>query len=328
MSKTYFHNAATAVLDPFQRSVHKLEKPGLLASSKRREASRPTREHPMIVSASELGTFLRCRVKHHWAYHCKLQRPVKGVPLIMGGVGHAIQEAWYKYPTAKRTVKLMRKLARAITQQTPPKELDTKNRDLLIAMLVGYAEWCRDDENKYADHHIGLDTCTPEDWFDLPLLADWSVRVRGKIDNSFVSTMLRKTRGALESKFNSAFRDSGIDNVIQHTVYLWAMRRKYPGFKRYQMFHQQLRKQMPGPRVTAPLFKRDLIERTDDEIDQWEVDTRNVALDMLDGAVYPSPQESCSWSCDYTIPCLLRGNRADLRHVLRTEFTTKPERTS
>jgi hypothetical protein len=310
----------------YATSIHKLEKPSLLASSPRRKIIyRPTPERPLIVSASELGDFLRCRVRHHWRYQCKLAYPQKNQNQSIGTLGHIVLEHWYKLPFGLRTVAAMARVADKCIKESykaakTEMNLTLKDRQLIRAMCIGYAEWTLNKKHEYSDKVIGLGKCEPEEWFDEPLTEDGSIRVRGKLDNRFFPDAYKKTVGLLESKFKGQIRYDATENRLQLSVYLWALSRKYPDMKRYMAFPQILRKQMPGPRVKAALFWRDMVERDRDEVDQWVVDTRHAAMDMLDGAVYPSPMDSCGYMCDFNIPCLLRGNRRDLLHVLKTEF--------
>jgi hypothetical protein len=280
----------------------------------------PTPKRPLIVSATEVAEFLRCRVKHHWSSQLRLTTVVPNVPMSMGRVGHETLEAWYKLPVKRRTVKTMRALADKHIKQATVKELTTEDRELLTAMVTGYAGWVLSDDNEYSDTSIGLETCQPEEWFEENVVPDGSIKVRGKIDNFFFSTTLKRTVGMLESKFRAKM-DEGADMVrLQDTLYLWAMRRRHPKQRRYVLYHQILRKQMPGPRVTAPLFSRELVERTDEELAQFELDLARIALDMLDGAVYPNRMPQCTWDCDFKVACQLRGSTADLKHVLEHEF--------
>lgn len=310
----------------YATSIHKLEKPSLLASSSRRTGiTMPTPERPLLLSASELGEFLRCRVKHHWRYQCKLSRPAKNQNQSIGTLGHIILEHWYKIPFAKRTVSAMEKVCDVQIKKSykmPKTEmaLTLQDRQLIKAMCVGYALWTQSKDNDYSDKVIGLEKCAPEDWFDLPLTEDGSIRVRGKLDLTFHPGAYKKTVAITESKFKGQIRYDATENRLQLSVYLWALSVKYPDMKRFMAFPQILRKQMPTPRVKAALFWRDLVERDRDEVDQWVLDTRRAALDMLDGAVYPSPMDSCGYMCDFNVPCLLRGNKRDLLHVLKTEF--------
>ena len=309
-------------------SIHRQKKPDELAS----QAARYTRKHkahdgptptrPLIISASELSEFLRCRVRHHWSSQLRLTSVKPSVPRSMGTLGHQVMEEWYKLPHVRRTTAGMKRIATKLIRGTTMKELTEEDRELLTAMVTGYADWCMDEETEHNDSSIGLVKCLPEAWFEENVVPDGSIRVRGKIDNLFESTTYKKTVGMLESKFKGQIRETE-DNRVQDNVYLWAMRKRFPKMKRFTLYYQILRKQMPGPRVKAPLFSRDLVERTEDEIAQFEVDMRNIAIDMLDGAIYPNRNGQCQWDCDFKVPCLLRGNEEDLRHVLDTEFTAR-----
>jgi hypothetical protein len=82
---------------------------------------------------------------------------------------------------------------------------------------------------------------------------------------------------------------------------------------------------MPGPRVKAPLFARETIERTPEELIMWEQDTRRVVRDMLDAAIYPTRRESCRYDCDFYELCLARGNKHDLQEIIHEQFTITPQ---
>lgn len=302
------------------RSMHKLEKPSLLASSERRVGiPRPTAKNPLIVSASELGNFLRCRVRHHWGDQLKLVPIQYSSPRGVGTLGHQILAAFYALPYKQRSPQAMKKIAKRLCQLTKILEMPVEEKDLLIAMTTGYSEWITGDAD-YSDAVIGLRDTVQEQEFTLPITDDKSIWVRGKMDIVFPVHSLKKTMGFLESKFKGQIRKSEAETRIQHSVYHYALRCLFPEMKRYASYPQILRKQMPGPRVKADLFWRDMIERDIDEVEQWRIDTGRQAMDMIDGAVYPSPMESCDYACDFTIPCLLRGNAAQLKHVLKTQY--------
>jgi hypothetical protein len=296
-------------------SVHRLAKASLLASQARRTVEPPTKANPIIISASELRDWLRCRVLHHWRHQAKLA-PAGGVPnLAIGSLVHNILEGWYRLEPKRRSVVAMKKLSTAMLAKTNWKELTHKDLELVKAMCDGYAAWA-----KVADKEIGIRDCAPESWFEEPLTPDADVIVRGKIDNTFVPTTLRHTIACSEFKTAGQFKDNIVELNLQLSVYLWALRTKYPKQRRYIAYYTQLRKQMPGPRVKADLFKRDAVEREPEQLDQWARDTRLIALDMHGAAVYPNPMDSCAWGCDFKIPCMLRGNNADLKHVLQSQY--------
>jgi hypothetical protein len=282
----------------------------------------PNPKHPMFVSVSEMGTFKRCRVKWWWGYQCQLTSNAEGAFRNMGTLFHDIKEQWYHLPFAKRTPKRMKKIAIASVQAFPG-QLDQKDRMLVQAMAIGYAVWVLDETQEYNDIAIGLRTVMPERKFDLALTKDGSIRVRGKLDNLFEPEGgLKHTLAMEETKTRSSIAFDVFDLSDQVTGYLWAMRQEFPGYRRYECYPTIARRQMPGPRVRAALFGRTIVSRSAEEVDQWGDDMRRGALDMLDAAIYPNRTKECNWDCDFQNPCLLRADRSDLLHALKTEYHT------
>lgn len=300
---------------PGRTSAHRMSDASMLASNGRRKVAAPTADNPLIISASELRDFLRCRVMHHWRHQLKLT-PSAGAPaLAIGSLVHNIKEAWYLLPPAKRTPKAMARIADTMLAKTSWKELTRADLELVAAMCKGFAHWAIPE-----DKAIGLVTCSPEEWFELPLTEERDVWVRGKIDNTFWPTTLKRTVACVETKTAGQFKDNVVELNLQLSVYLWALRAKFPKAKHYIAYYTQLRKQMPGPRVKADLFRRESVEREPAQLDQWAKDARRIALDMHGAAVYPSPMDSCSWGCDFKTPCMLRGEPADLKYVLTSQY--------
>lgn len=277
----------------------------------------PTRNRPIIVSASELAGFLRCRLKWDWSWRQQLQPIAPSEALAMGSLVHKGIEHYYTLPPV-RTVKHMQKVAPKLCRSYTEKQVTTENRQLAEAMLIGYAAWAQDEDKEY-----GLKECTPERPFLLPLNEDRTIWVRGFIDVVFESTVRRKTVSCCEFKTRSQFRDDNVEMLLQASVYLWALRQLYPKHKYFTLHYRELRKQMPSPRVHAPLFQSQEVERGEDEIEQWARDTAAIAWDMLDPAIYPHPMGNCQFDCDFRNACLARGNQADLEHILSTEYTTR-----
>lgn len=281
---------------------------------------RPTPEEPMIISMSELRDFLRCRVKWAGRHLIRLEPIERPVNLAIGTVGHVILERYYGLKPEKRTVKAMTRIARKVVRDTSIEQLSTENRELLEAMTIGYAAWSRE-----RDREDGVGVCMPELWFDHPLDEDGTIRVRGKIDNPFVVTNAKRTMAFMDHKFKSQIKQDFLEMNLQMNGYAWALRQSFPKIKTFRGFYQTLRKQLPTSRVRSELFHREPIERDADEVDQWVLDTRRAVMDMVDAAIYPSPADDCSWSCDLKNACLLRGT-PDVRHILRTEFKLKEDR--
>jgi hypothetical protein len=314
------------IVVPDQRahSMHKnIESPDFLASMSRRKFIKPTPENPLIVSAGELGEFLRCRVRHYWSYHCKLEPKGIRLPLVMGKVGHQILDRFYQFDYSDRTENRMKKIAHSIIKKTNPKQLPLPDKQLLEAMTIGYAAWNRKKSSDNSDIILKLRKRMPEMEFMLPLTDDNTIWVRGRMDLLFQPGCFKNTLAFIESKFKASIKMDNTEQKIQLSVYLWAMMKLFPDYKRYIAYPQVLRKQMPGPRVKADLFAREPVERTPAEIRQWGLDAARTALDMIDGAVYPNPMDSCSWMCDFQKPCLLRGDKKDLKYVLKDNYQKK-----
>lgn len=312
------------VINMTTKSMHKnIENPSLLASMPRREFVRPTPENPLIISVSELVNFLRCRVRWYWETHAKLEPVGARIPLIMGRVGHKIIEGFYDFDYAERTELRIQQIAKQIIKKTDPRELPREDKELLEAMMVGYATWNRDKNNNYSDAVLKLRKRRPEHPFCIPLDKKKTIYVRGKLDLLFEPKAYEKTLAFLETKIKGQIKMDNVEQKLQITVYVWAMMQEFPQYKRYISYPQILRKQMPGPRIKAALFWRDEIERTVPEVKQWALDTQRAALDMIDGAIYPNPMESCSWSCDFQKPCLLRGDKETLKYVLEDNYKKK-----
>lgn len=298
------------------QSIHKRRRLPLFAASDRlRKPKVPTTEDPLIISASELNTFLRCRVKWQWSKVDRLTPNERSEALATGTIGHAILAAWYSIPTDQRDYKAMKKVIAKTFKGTDPRDISVVDLELIKSMCLGYVAWALP-----RDKELGIRSIKPELPFMLPLTPAKTIWVRGYIDAGFKITSLRRTMGAFEHKFKSQIRISNIELNTQVSLYLWALRQLVPKAKRYITYYQVLRKQKPGPRVRADLFHREPVERTDEEIDQWALDAERACIDMLDAAIYPNPTDACSWDCDYQVPCMLRGRANDLNHVMSTHF--------
>lgn len=311
------------VIDMDSKSIHRTLLNGPLQASARMEIPfRPTPEQPMIVSASEISAFLRCRLQWNWKYRVGLQTNAMGAPRAVGIYVSDAKELWYKQPRAQRTPKTMARMAQKAIRAAKLKGVDEKDKRLAQAMLVGYAEWVTGKHDK-SDRAIGKRKVLPEWSFCLPLLEDRSVYIRGYLDEMFQPTTYKNTMAMDETKTRKDLSMDMLDLNNQMTVYLWALEQKFPGFDRYLGWRTVMRRQMPGPRVKAPLFAREFVERDKEELRMWEADTRRMITDMLDAAIYPTKTDRCKWDCDFYKLCLIRANKSDLKHIIKTEYTAK-----
>lgn len=323
----------------FKKSIHRTELDGPLTGAPRMETPfEPTPDDPLIVSTSEIAQFLRCRLQWNWDKRVGLRSTKVAAPRVNGILVHAGKEEFYELPRKARTSKKMKRAASAAFKKIKEVPVNAKDRELAMAMLLGYTEWIR-GEHEHSDRAIGKKVVVPEWQFVLPLVKDRSILIRGKIDEMFVPTIYKGVLAMDETKTKNQISFDMMDMDAQLSTYLWTMWKAstdkwcplpepFQGrkFKRFIAWRTVLRRQMPGPRVKAALFARESIERTPEELQMWEKDTLRIVRDMLDAAIYPTRRDSCRFDCDYYQLCLARGNKADMKSIIEEQFTTKLER--
>jgi hypothetical protein len=304
----------------FKKSLHRETLDGPLQGAPRMKLPfKPSPERPMIVSISEISSFLRCRLQWNWSKRLGLRSRKAGMPRVNGILVHNVKEEFFKLRRGQRTPEVMQKMAKQVINKVKEVPVTPKDRDLATAMLMGYVEWVR-SKHDLSDRAIGKRDVWPEWEFVLPLVEDRSILIRGKIDELFEPTIYKGVLAMDETKTKNGISFDMMDMDAQLTTYLWAMWKEYPDYKRYIAWRTVLRRQMPGPRVKAPLFGRESIERTPEELLLWERDTLRIVYDMLDAAIYPNKNESCKWSCDFYELCLARGSKSDLKHIMKEQF--------
>lgn len=320
----------------FATSMHVENRDGPLRGAARMKLPfRPTPEHPMIISTSEIGSFLRCRLQWNWSRRVGLKFTGIGKEQGIGILVHEMREQWYLLKPKERTVKAMKRVVLKVLTKSDLAFADqgvrNEARALASAMSIGYADWALSDHDQN-DAAIGLRDAraSTEELFVIPLNKKRTVFLRGKVDLRFEPTHLKHTMAVEEAKTRAGISFDMLDLNSQLSAYLAAMRIKYPKFKRYIAYRDVLRRQMPGPRVKAALYGRsDPIERSDEEIELWLKDTRRQVADMLDAAIYPNQTDSCRWDCDFYKLCVLRSgatskqDQEDFDSVLETEYTRK-----
>jgi hypothetical protein len=325
----------------FMKSIHRTELDGPLQGAARREEPfEPTPEHPMIISASEVSQFLRCRLQWNWDKRVGLKSTKVGGPRVNGILVHAGKEEFYQLARAERTPENMKTAAKRAFKKITEVPVTSKDRELAEAMLNGYTRWVR-GKHEMSDKSIGKRRVFPEWFWTLPLNADRSIWIRGKIDELFEPTIYKRVLAMDETKTKNYISFDMMDMDAQLTTYLWAMWKasttdacplpkplRHRRYDRFIAYRTVLRRQMPGPRVKAALFAREPIERTPDELKMWERDTLRVVHDMLDAAIYPTRRESCRYECDFYELCLARGNKHDLKAMIKEQYTVTPSNRS
>ncbi len=111
----------------------------------------------------------------------------------------------------------------------------------------------------------------------------------------------------------------------QITGYLWLCRRL--GIDARGVIWNEIRKAGPrsNPRVKE-YFRRTLIPRSPQELDQYESDLVLTAREMSSKkvAIYPNPSYQCSrWACPYRLLCRARRQGGDVDFIKQALFTTE-----
>jgi hypothetical protein len=324
----------------FQRSIHRTELDGPLQGAPRmKEPFVPTAKEPLIISCSEIGQFLRCRLQWNWDKRVGIKSRKVSMPRVNGILVHEAKEHFFVLPYKERTPETMKAAAKKAFRTVKEVPITGKDRELATAMLDGYVRWVR-KPHEHNDKAIGKRDVFPEWQFVLPLVKDRSILIRGKIDELFEPSIYKGVLAMDETKTKNQISFDMMDMDSQLTTYLWAiwkatstgdgtlpkpLRRRY---KRFIAWRTVLRRQMPGPRVKAALFGRESIERTPEDLAMWEKDTLRIVRDMLDAAIYPNRNDSCKWSCDFFELCLARGNKHDMKAIIAEQYdvTTPTEK--
>lgn len=323
----------------FQTSIHRTELTGPLQGAPRmKEPFVPTPEHPLIISTSEIAQFLRCRLQWNWDKRVGLRSTKVSMPRVNGILVHSAKEIFYKHSRAERTTDTMIASAKEAYKTVKEVPINSKDRELATAMLTGYVRWVK-GKHEQSDRAIGKKIVVPEWQFVLPLVKDRSILIRGKIDEMFEPTIYRRTLALDETKTKNSISFDMMEMDAQLTTYLWAMWKasstetcplpkpfRQRRYDRFIAWRTVLRRQMPGPRVKAALFAREVIERSEEDLVMWERDTVRIVRDMLDAAIYPRRTESCRYDCDFYQLCLARGNKHDLKAIIKEQYTIPSNR--
>jgi len=219
---------------------------------------------------SEFSTYKRCPMKHHFAYEELLETKGRKPALWVGTGVHEGLAAHYSGKDgvkAAATWVLDEKLR--IKSENPDlweedAEKLNKDGDLVVAMVQG---WIDHVQEKGLDH--GIKVLEVEKEFCIPILTPRGNKSRaqfaGKIDG------LVKWNGnywLTEHKTAKAVGDSYVQQLKldeQIGCYSYAIQRELD-IKIAGCIYNILRKQMPGPRVKAPLFYREFVYRNEQEL--------------------------------------------------------------
>lgn len=295
----------------------------------------------MRISSSDINAFLRCR--RRWDYSSDNRQHLESVspaPTLFLGTGvHDALEAFYKelttdpatYFEAWAKERLAEYAAAGINYN---EETLRKNATLGYAMLQGYVEEYGADPR---DDRDGIHLLTTEQEFALPIPATDGGLFVGRLDG-----LMEDARGLVwvfETKTYTQAPRTFL-HILQQAAYVWAANRLIrsgafahlglePTRRVYGTLYNGLRKQVPGPRVTAPLFVREWVERSRQELYLFERDLARIYRVMSNPAleIYPTYTDDCSW-CSYRSPCEAASLGEDEAALLKLEYRVQPSRGS
>jgi len=279
------------------------------------------------VSPSQLDA-MSCRQKWWWAYH-EGYRPNRAViPLELGIAIHEALEYHYG-GDRKGTAEFFRNWMANRVEQLGD-DVDDKFYEAMIlgeAMIDGYVEEYEHKDNfdvvaveKTLRRRIPIPGSNRLSRYTLTARLDGLVRGH---ETGNLYSLEHKTYGRLDNRANEMNQ--------QFTAQIWLGR-----FLADEMgldepvigvIYNGLRKQAPGPRVKTELFHREVMYRTENEINAllyrayWA--SREFASKSL--KIYPQPSGIQCAMCDFREACLEKQRGGDYQAILRLDFKKRGE---
>lgn len=295
----------------------------------------------MRISATEINEFLRCR--RAWSYGSPNRgnfRPMEPATALWLGEGvHTALEEFYRdgtdpIETFIRYVATL-KVGWEVEGVMVNEATSSKAFKLGVTMLQGYlARYGATPE----DDIDGISVLVTEQEFAvaIPETADgWLV---GRMDG-----LLRDKIGRLwllEHKTYSMLPDSTSTHVLnpQISCYVWATQTLInegafahlgiePGERIHGALYNGLRKKEPGPQIQHPLFMREWVTRSPQELEDFAAYLYAVHEEMTNPNIrlYPTVAKHCDW-CSYKHPCITRFQGGDDEWVLQASYSKAEKR--
>jgi len=290
----------------------------------------PRRDPANSISPSQLDT-MDCRLRWYWGYK-KGYRPLHVNENLALGTGvHLGLE--YHYGKKGDPVRAFldwadTEIARIDSKWTDDLEKMRDVRQLGEAMLTGYLEHYRgrDAFDVLATEHTIM-RALPDPTTGRPSPYHVTVRLDGVIRDHKTGRLM-----SLEHKTYKRFDDSHFPRDHQFTLQTWCGQDlvETMGLKEeiIGVLYNGLRAQMPGPKVTAPLFERHFIERNQHQIDvilhraYWQ----KHEFAQPDLMIYPQPNVVKCGRCDFADadgPCSAYMRGEDYQQILDELFVTR-----
>jgi CRISPR/Cas system-associated exonuclease Cas4 (RecB family) len=264
------------------------------------------------LSTSEIKARLQCPAQHARAYREGIKLALPRTALFTGRGIHTGLEAYhdsYGLPQDERVAIALESFLADHDKQM--QEIWSHNeslpdvklreyeaaRELGVAMLEGYAAW------EVNEPQLGLLKVDHTE-------EQFKVRVPGKrayfVGKRDGRTEINGELWLVENKSAKSVGDSYIEALaldLQVTGYTWAaeqeLNRPVAG-----VVYNILRKQLPGPRVSAPLFYRVLVRRNETELARFAHDLPLYLDECRRGRVYIAPSMMTCNGCAYRELCV------------------------
>ncbi len=278
------------------------------------------------VSTSQLDA-MGCRQKWWWGYPMGYRPKRAAIPLELGSGIHEALEFHYG-GDRQGTVEFFQNWATNRATQLGA-DADERFFDAMTlgeAMLEGYVKEYADKDNfevieveKTLRQRIPIpDGNGRLSRYTLTARLDGLVR---DLETGYLYSLEHKTYSRLDNAANEMNH--------QFTAQIWLGRylAEHMGIdgKVLGVIYNGLRKQKPGPRVKAPLFHREILYRTDNEIQTllhrayWA--SREFASKNL--KIYPQPSGIQCAMCDFRTVCIEKQRGGDWQTMLDMDYTKR-----
>lgn len=280
----------------------------------------------LVVTHSDIKTFLTCRRRWYWSYVLDFKKPEKlSGHLALGTRVHASLEEYYrdgKDPLEVHETLAMEDVAATEVADVPPWELDQLYKDIVVGRncILAHQEWLA-DEGVDAPYVVE----TVEQTIEAPILGG-AVTLRGKVDvlfrdveTGFLAVNDLKTAG------KKTVREE-LERSYQHHVYLAVLKLIHPErvvdsalytvmFKGARAASVE-RYRVPGTTRMAEAKLRQIEAICTEMLRALEqIETEGAAN------AYPTPQDACRW-CEFSKPCeVFDESPLAARAMLDSEYT-------
>lgn len=321
-----------------------------------------------VVTVTELMTYKRCRQLWNFVYRERITPRMESSFFYIGRLVHQTLAEWTLHPEADIEELFMTVLqgemedlkARykdAVGAGMSDEEMEAKLEDtkLPMEMVVNYANYWKTPLPDGYRIIMPEQTCL----VDIPDTLHWRCKnnhvnqndlvndiVICKICNEPVELISMQLEGTLDGlvedvithrlyilerkTYSSRPQDNILQNAEQFVMYCWIIRTLFPDYVIGGVLYDGLWKRSVPPRgkVEADLFYRDLLLKSDYELDKAEENLTKVAKEILVGpAIYPTRVwQGCFDDRDYDRICSAIMKGEDVDAIREEYYMEKPVR--